>query len=78
MPFALVGRIIGYKDSGLFGSFDNKRSYMCNSANNLSLTMDGEDNINATYFNMHLTIQDFQVQAFQFDSSTGFSNGKYT
>lgn len=40
--------------------------------------MDGEDNINATYFNMHLTIQDFQVQAFQFDHSTGFSNGKYT
>ena len=77
MPFALIGRIIGYRNSGLFGDgFDNKRSYLCNAANNMSLTTDKEDNSNAAYFKMYLTVQDFQVQAFSFDNPKSFGNGK--
>ena len=75
MPFALVGSIIGYKNSNPFGGgFDYQRSYMCNSANNMSLTVDTKDKNNATNFIMHLTIQDFRVQAF--DNPSQFGNGK--
>lgn len=79
MPFAFVGLIIGYMKSRIYDDgFDYKRSYMCNSSNTMSLLMDTKKDTNSTYFSMNLIIKDFRVQAFQFDNSNGFGNGKYT
>jgi lysosomal-associated membrane protein 1/2 len=53
----------GYKDSDLFGSLDYQRSYFCNSTNDIS-----GFTVNASNVSVTLTLAQFQVQAFVFDT----------